>query len=176
MNYPALAFLFLNLHGGYMKTAYINVVLQEVPGEIAIALSFTGCPMQCDGCHSPELRNPELGEKFTVEEFINKLKSYNGLLSCALFVGGDWNEKCLIEYMDIALIHGLKVCLYTGKTEVSESIMQRLTYLKTGAWNKEVGGLNSPKTNQKMKNVKTGEDITSIFNRIISPSFKEIYV
>ena len=32
-----------------------DVVFQEIPGEVTLALNLSGCPNRCAGCHSPHL-------------------------------------------------------------------------------------------------------------------------
>ena len=61
---------------------------------------------------------------------------------------------------------GYKTCLYTGEEEVSPEILEHLTYIKTGPWIQELGGLSSPSTNQMFKEVKTN----SILNHLFIPN------
>ena len=63
---------------------------------------------------------------------------------------------------------GLKACLYTGLEReeleaVSDGILPYLTYLKTGRWQMELGGLDSPATNQKFIDLRTGEVLNHLF-------------
>lgn len=39
-------------------TKYVDydIVFQEVPGEVSLALNISNCPFKCEGCHSPHLR------------------------------------------------------------------------------------------------------------------------
>jgi len=46
---------------------------------------------------------------------------------------------------------------------VSDGILPYLTYLKTGRWQMELGGLESPATNQKFINLHTGEVLNRLF-------------
>lgn len=158
-----------------MKVAYCDVVMQEVPGEIAMAVSFTGCPRSCAGCHSPELRDPSYGFPLTAEEFGGMLDRYKGLLTCAMFLGGEWDEAQLSLFIDAALERGLKTCLYTGAADAPEAVKSRLTYVKTGAYVPELGGLGSPKTNQKFFDLKRGLDLTGVFGRAVAPTFAEVW-
>ena len=45
---------------------YLNsdIVFQEVPDEVALAINLTGCPCHCPGCHSQYLWN-DVGQPLT---------------------------------------------------------------------------------------------------------------
>lgn len=129
-----------------------DIVFQEIPDEISLAIYFTGCPLQCKGCHSPELWNPKNGSVFTSPVLKSLLQQYEGEISCLLFMGGEWNEKELISFAELAVSLKIKVALYTGRElhQLSSQLISHLTYLKTGPWREELGGLDSPTTNQKI--------------------------
>ena len=42
-----------------------RVTFSEVPDEISLCISITGCPYRCFSCHSPHLRE-DIGEKFII--------------------------------------------------------------------------------------------------------------
>ncbi|RTR32210.1 anaerobic ribonucleoside-triphosphate reductase activating protein [Shewanella atlantica] len=126
-----------------------QVVMQEVPGEISLLFSITGCDVGCKGCHSTELWNEEYGEPLNEERYKVYLKQYQGYVSCILFFGGEWQPKKLSEYLVLAKKMGFKTCLYTGREQVGREIRAQLDFLKTGEFDYQVGGLDSPDTNQK---------------------------
>ena len=140
-----------------------TTVFQEVPDEISLCFSITGCKVGCKGCHSTELWNENYGSALTNKTFINWLKKYQSLISCVVFFGGEWQAKALIEKLLIAKNFGLKTCLYSGEKHIDINISQHLHFLKTGAWQAELGGLESPFTNQVFRNVKTGEKLNHLF-------------
>lgn len=142
----------------------IQVVLQEVPGQITLCFSITGCPLRCKGCHSPFLWKNGSGNLLTDELFISLIDKYQSMISCILFMGGEWEEEDLIEKLKIAIDRGLNTCLYTGLDDVSDEIKKYLIWLKVGPWIEELGGLDSPKTNQKFINVETNEILNYYFN------------
>ena len=82
--------------------ADLQIVLQEVPGQISLCVSVTGCPLRCKGCHSPFLWKKGTGTPLTDEVFITTLERYKDMISCVLFMGGEWEET--------ALIHKLQNC------------------------------------------------------------------
>lgn len=147
----------------YIKN--VDVVFQEVPGEISVCLSVAGCPLACPGCHSPELWTVRKGTELTQELYDGILKKYRNLATCVLFLGGEWEHDRLVSYLDAAISEGYKTCLYTGLDTVSDQLLARLTYLKTGPWVAALGGLESPGTNQKFVEVSTGTALNHLFWR-----------
>ena len=140
-----------------------SIVFQEVPDEISLCFSITGCKVGCKGCHSTELWQASYGIPLTNTNFIKWLKKYKNLISCVVFFGGEWQEKELIEKLIIAKKQGLKTCLYSGQKHINLNISQHLNFLKTGAWRAELGGLESPMTNQTFRNITTGEKLNHLF-------------
>ena len=144
-----------------------SVVFQEVPNEISLCFSITGCKVGCKGCHSTELWHENNGISLTNTNFTLWLKKYQGLISCVVFFGGEWQPKALIEKLLIAKNHGLKTCLYSGEKHIDLNISQYLNFLKTGAWHETLGGLDSPTTNQVFRDVISGEKLNHLFNKAI---------
>ena len=141
-----------------------QVVLQEVPGEISLCFSISGCPLQCEGCHSPYLWKEGSGTRLTSEYFQKRLDQYTGLASCVLFMGGEWHSRALLEHLKHARQQGYRTCLYTGADQVPPEILEHLTYIKTGTWNRYLGGLDRKTTNQIFKEVRTNTMLNHLFN------------
>jgi anaerobic ribonucleoside-triphosphate reductase activating protein len=144
-----------------------SVVFQEVPNEISLCFSITGCKVGCKGCHSTELWHEDNGMSLSNTSFTQWLKKYQGLISCVVFFGGEWQPEALIEKLLIAKNHGLKTCLYSGEKHVDINISQHLNFLKTGAWHETLGGLDSPTTNQVFRDVISGEKLNHLFIKAI---------
>lgn len=140
-----------------------QIVLQEVPGEISLCFSISGCPLRCEGCHSPYLWKANSGNLLSLEVFENKLIKYEGFASCVLFMGGEWHESELIKFLKIANNKNYKTCLYSGENEMPQDILDQLTYVKTGSWKAALGGLNNPNTNQKFIDLKTNTILNHLF-------------
>lgn len=149
----------------HMKYVDLDVVLQEIPGEISLAFTITGCSLRCDGCHSRHTWNKNKGDDLTVDTFQTILNKYLNLITCVVFFGGEWYEEELIELLQLAQSRNLKTALYTGLTDVPVSIKQHLTFLKTGPYKKENGGLASPGTNQRLVNLTNNE----VLNTLLQP-------
>lgn len=150
-----------------MKYYNIEVVLQEVPGEVSLCFSICGCQIHCEGCHSPFLWTEDNGETLTPDIFEKTLKKYKGFASCVLFMGGEWHKEELITFLKYAMKEGYKTCLYTGEEEVGKDISSHLTWLKTGKWTSERGGLDSPTTNQKFIEVQSNKILNHLFSKNI---------
>jgi len=140
-----------------------TVVFQEVPNEISLCFSISGCKVGCKGCHSTELWNENYGIALTNKNFIQWLTKYKNLITCVVFFGGEWQEQALIEKLLIAKNFNLKTCLYSGREQININISQHLTFLKTGAWQAELGGLDSITSNQVFRDMTTGEKLNHLF-------------
>lgn len=151
-----------------MYFSHPQIVLQEVPGEISLALSISGCPLACQGCHSAFTWSPTYGEELTVARFDQLLSRYHGLASCVLFYGGEW-DPTLGERFSQARLRGYRLCLYSGLEmhELAPGLIRQLDYLKTGRWVRELGGLDSPATNQRFyrRSGASWDDMTHHFTR-----------
>ncbi|ASK28272.1 anaerobic ribonucleoside-triphosphate reductase activating protein [Neisseria chenwenguii] len=145
-----------------------QIVWQEVPGEVSLAFLFSGCPLRCPGCHSADTWKKGIGQALTVEYLKGRLKRYRGLISCVLFMGGEWLPQELEKMMAAVAEEGLKICLYTGLeggelASLSNGLTSRITYLKTGRWRAALGGLDSATTNQRFTDLRTGENLNHLF-------------
>lgn len=149
---------------------YINtdIVFQEFPDEVTLAINVSGCPCHCPGCHSQFLW-ADRGHDLTTEALSALIYEAKDTITCVGFMGGDGDPTevdRLAEY--VRQNHeGLKVGWYTGRTAISPFVdQQRFDYIKVGPYLRHLGGLNSPRTNQRMyRRCSDGsfEDITSRF-------------
>ena len=144
-----------------------QVVFQEVPGEVSLSFSVSGCNLKCHGCHSAFTWDAEYGEPLTTEVLIENLNKYKDLITCVLFFGGEWRTDYLLKLFSIVKDRGLKVALYTGSEvfELDHSLVDTCDLLKVGRYVAELGGLQSPSTNQRFLRREGSElvDRTDIF-------------
>lgn len=153
------------------KAKFIDkeVVFQEVPGEISMCYYITNCPHQCEGCHSPALRK-DIGESLFHALKCNDLQMYkeSGMIPCILFMGGD-NCDDIVDCLKLARSFGFKTALYSGNTieTFNKDLLKYLDYIKVGPYIKELGGLDSKSTNQRMYKNNGGNlvDITYKFQK-----------
>ena len=150
-----------------LKYCEYNIVFQEVPNEVSLVFTISGCPYRCEGCHSSYLQK-DIGKNLK-NDFENIFNRYKNFISCVCFMGGDQNEKELKYFCDLIHNNNIKTALYTGNDDEGLLVKYNfLDYLKIGHYNKLKGGLDSPFTNQKFfKKLLNGkwEDITYIFRK-----------
>ncbi|MCG7656437.1 anaerobic ribonucleoside-triphosphate reductase activating protein [Wielerella bovis] len=143
-----------------------QIVWQEVPNEVSLAFLISGCPLRCAGCHSADSWKANRGEILSVDYLRTRLQMYRNLLTCVLFLGGEWQPETLLALLNVARDEfGLKTCLYTGleRDELPPMLLPKLTFLKTGRWVAVLGGLDNPNTNQRFIDLRTDEDWTHLF-------------
>lgn len=148
-----------------LRYVHEDIVWQEVPGEVSLAYTIAGCPLRCPGCHSTYTWNPDQGDELTPARLQRRIEDYAGMLSCVLFFGGEWQGEALLACLRTARAAGLKTCLYTGLDDVPPAIRAELTFLKTGAWRRERGGLDDPASNQRFIRTADGEVLNQLFWR-----------
>lgn len=136
-----------------LKYLYCNEIFAEVPGEITLGISISGCIIHCRGCHSMELWEDK-GTPLTIEELQKLLEKHKGI-TCLCILGGEHNIDALTELFQYAY-QRVKTAWYCGLDMVPKDklgIMQYLDFLKIGHYDYELGGLTSPITNQRFYNI-----------------------
>ena len=144
-----------------------QITFQEIPEEICLSFMIPGCPLRCPGCHSAEWwSNKKTNSQsyktvplLNAEHLLYSINTNKDFITCVLFLGGEWHEATLIQLLKLVKVQGLKTALYTGLENVSAQISQHLDYLKTGPWIESLGGLRSPRTNQRLTHVPTQKQI-----------------
>lgn len=140
-----------------------NVVLEEIPDRVTLAVEISNCQGNCIGCHSPFLKE-DIGEELTPDVIKNLINDNFGI-DCFLLLGEGKDLNALMEiaaYLREAFPN-LERALYSGRTQVEDEIFDAFDYVKTGPYIKEFGPLNSKTTNQRLYHHR--EDITSRFWR-----------
>lgn len=150
-----------------MRFVSCRLVFQEVPDEISLAFLIAGCPVGCAGCHSAASWNADRGEELSSATLEGLLDRHERVLTCVVFLGGEWAEDALVARLDEIRGRGLKTCLYTGLEEqqVSEELKKRLDFLKVGPYRADLGGLRDPKTNQKFIDLRNDEVLNHRFQQ-----------
>lgn len=142
-----------------LKYVEAKVVFSEIPEEITLAISISNCPNRCIGCHSKELWT-DIGEELDTKEIKNLIESNKGI-TCVCFLGGDSEPRTVesLAYYIKDHYSFLKTAWYSGKDFLRVSL-EAFDYVKVGSYNRELGPLNSPTTNQKLYKI---TDITNKF-------------
>jgi anaerobic ribonucleoside-triphosphate reductase activating protein len=148
-----------------MKYYSYDIILQEVPNEISLSFSITGCNLMCVGCHSAHLWKKDSGLHLDENEFKEIIYKYKDFITCIVFMGGEWYKEELINLLKISkTVFNLKTCLYSGLDDVDDKIKEQLTFLKTGKWDRNLGGLDSLKTNQRFIDVVNNKNLNYLFH------------
>jgi anaerobic ribonucleoside-triphosphate reductase activating protein len=150
-----------------LKCYSYDIVCQEIPDEITLAVNISCCPNRCPGCHSPWLWEDE-GEPMTDDMICTLIGRYSSAITCFCFMGGDSEPE------EIERISGLikekfphiKTAWYSGRVEIPAGFdLGILDFIKLGPYIAELGGLKSPKTNQVL--YKISQDLSMIKIRMV---------
>ena len=148
-----------------MKYVDVKEVFAEIPDEITLAISISGCPIHCPGCHSQYLW-ADVGEQLTIEALAEMLKSHIGV-TCICLMGGD-QDPAEINRLTQWIKGNSKISTAwcSGRDELPPEIeIKNFDYLKTGPYDAKCGPLNVRTTNQRLYRVEQGRltDITHRF-------------
>lgn len=136
-----------------LRYLYQSVIFKEIPNEITLGISITGCQIRCKGCHSRELWEDK-GIPLTTDE-LDKLLSENEGITCLCLFGGEHD----IDFLITLLLwvgkkwKNIKRAWYCGLDFVPKNkqhIFDVLDYVKVGHYDSELGGLDNPHTNQRL--------------------------
>ena len=153
-----------------LKYANYDVVFQEVPDEVTLAINISNCPNQCPGCHSKYLWE-NIGKELDMTELNRLVSQYETGITCVCFMGGDASPKEVAEMAwQLKNSHSnLKMAWYSGKNELPQNVStDHFDYIKLGRYVAELGPLDSATTNQRMmKRLADGrvKDITEWFRK-----------
>lgn len=153
-----------------LKYANFDIVFQEVPDEVTLAINISNCPNQCVGCHSQYLWK-DVGYVLDKESLDELVAKYRTGITCVCFMGGDaepYDVANLAMYVKNKY-KDMKTAWYSGKNELPEALhAETFDYIKTGRYDEKLGALDSHTTNQRMiKRLADGrvKDITSRFQK-----------
>lgn len=129
----------------YTETA---VVMAEVPDEITLAINISGCPIKCPDCHSKYLWR-SLGNYLDESVLMHHVNANKGI-TCVAFMGGDNDYRYLLKLAESLRTTGLKLAWYSGRDDIPEDAGWYFDYIKIGHFDKLLGPLDKPTTNQRM--------------------------
>lgn len=137
-----------------------NVVFEEIPDRVSLAISITNCQNNCPGCHSSFL-SQNIGDELTFD-IIDKLMKDNKGINCFLFMGeGNDNEELLKLNKYVKDNYKIETAIYSGRDNVEEEYFKIFDFVKVGSYKKDFGPLNKETTNQRL--YYHGNDITYKF-------------
>jgi len=147
-----------------------DIVFQEIPGEVTLAVNLSNCPNGCKGCHSSYLQQ-DIGEVFDEYAVDFLLEKYGNSVTCICFMGGDADPERVEELSKFILEKSkgkIKTGWYSGKNKLPDKICTtHFNYIKLGPYIERFGGLDNPDTNQRFYQVEKGEmiDKTVLFQK-----------
>ena len=149
-----------------------NVVLEEIPDRLTLAIDISNCTGLCEGCHSSFLRR-DVGVELTPEA-IDSLIAGNFGINCFLFLGEGNDHAALMSAANYVrrAYPSLALGLYSGRESVEEDVWELFDYVKIGPFRPSCGPLNKTTTNQRLYRIlhnadgtRTVDDITARFWR-----------
>ncbi len=148
-----------------LKYTDYDIVFQEIPDEVTLAVNLSGCPHRCKGCHSPHLQQ-DIGEELNEGALSRLLQLYEHSITCICFMGGDAHaeEVCqLANHIRMGWKGKLNTAWYSGNSNLHPMATGRFDYVKTGPYLEALGGLNKKTTNQRLYRFTGGsfKDITA---------------
>ena len=140
-----------------------NVVLEEIPDRVTLAVEISNCQGNCAGCHSPFLKE-DVGEPLTLQRVASLIEDNFGI-NCFLLLGEGRDRDALLQIASFVRTRypGLETALYSGRHDVEADLWEAFDYVKVGPFVEALGPLNSPETNQRLYHHR--EDITARFWR-----------
>ena len=138
-----------------------DVVLEEIPDKVTLAVEISNCRGSCIGCHSPFLKQ-DIGVELTTDA-VDRLIADNFGVNCFLLLGEGKDPEALLRIAEHLRVHhpDLERAVYSGRPEVEPEIYAAFDYVKVGPYVAELGPLNERTTNQRLYH--HGEDITFRF-------------
>ena len=127
-----------------LKYAGYDIVFQEIPDEVTLALNLSGCPNGCPGCHSPHLQRDE-GEALTPGALERLLERYGREITCVCFMGGDATPgevAALARHIARTTGGTIRTGWYSGRPALPpEFDPLAFDYVKLGPYREKLGGL-----------------------------------
>ncbi len=164
-----------------LKYYNYDIVFQEIPNEVTLAVNITNCPNHCKGCHSPYLQK-NIGEKLD-EEFIDSIMDkYASAITCFCFMGGDIAPYRVAELADYVQKQypKIKTAWYSGCPNLPNGFDKKsFHFIKLGGYIEKSGTLKSETSNQHLYEIQPDgfmKDITYLFknNQITQFFYPEI--
>lgn len=138
-----------------VPVVYTGITLNEVPDKVAFFIELGSCTQRCKGCHSKELWE-EVKEPTSLDALLKEAEEViDKGANAIVLMGGTCNGLNIKELSTIlqALSDIAPTCLYSGSDNQKLNRFfaenTNITWIKTGSYKEELGGLSSPTTNQR---------------------------
>lgn len=150
-----------------LKYVDYDIVFQEIPDEVTLAVNLSNCPYRCKGCHSPHLQQ-DIGKELDESALAGLLQSYERAITCICFMGGDTDTGELYRLADfVRKSRGgkVKTAWYSGNDRLPANSKDHFDFVKTGPYIEMLGGLNKRTTNQRLYRIED-DNMTDITHRM----------
>lgn len=157
-----------------LKYLYYSEIFKEIPGEITLGISISGCQIRCPGCHSRELWEDK-GKPLDWPTLHTLIHLHHGI-TCVCLFGGERDIDTLADLFYHARKY-VKTAWYCGLDFIPKNkvgILRYLDFYKIGHYDQELGGLDSPATNQRLYKITHISDEEYIETDITKQLQKEI--
>ena len=141
----------------YINSIKFNRSLVDGPG-VRTVVFFQGCDLRCKGCQNQSTWEMKNGTEMTTDELVAILKT-EVVNKKVTFSGGEplMQVGALIDI--VKKLSGFDIAVYTGHEfeEVSQELLDNITYIKTGSFKEELKSTIKPyvgSTNQEFRRVK----------------------
>ena len=132
-----------------------GITLTEIPDRISYFIELGNCSKHCPNCHSPYLSDTVISppDLAGVERMVEHAAERGA--DAIVLMGGTTNGISDDDLITICQTLGniLPVGLYSGRDDEERdkdiALRGSLHWLKTGSYKEELGGLDSPRTNQR---------------------------
>lgn len=151
-----------------LKYYNYDIVFQEIPDEVTLAVNITNCPNRCNGCHSPHLQE-DIGEELNEARIIALIDKYSSAITCFCFMGGDAEPLEINRLASFVQVQypEQKTAWYSGRARLPDGFdVKSFHYIKLGSYNEKLGSLKSETSNQQLFKIQQdGEmkDISGLF-------------
>ena len=135
-----------------LKYTTYDIVFQEFPDEVTLAVNLSLCPNGCPGCHSSYLQG-DLGEELTSSRLHALIDSYDGSITCVGLMGGDNDPASVVRLLARvkAEYPQLHTGWYSGRSELPQEFdTTAFDYVKLGGYVASLGPLKERTTNQRL--------------------------
>ena len=151
-----------------LKYLTYDIVFQEFPDEVTLAINLSLCPNKCPGCHSSILLG-DIGEELTFERLLALTGNYDGEITCVGLMGGDNDPAEVQRLFTLFKQHtqgSIKTGWYSGRQELPDGFKpEAFDYVKLGPYRADLGALNSPTTNQRFYRVEADGSFADLTHR-----------
>jgi anaerobic ribonucleoside-triphosphate reductase activating protein len=147
-----------------LKYYNYDIVFQEIPNEVTLAINISNCPNRCKGCHSPHLQL-DVGHLLDEEMLVALVGKYAKAFTCLCFMGGDaapLEVTALANFVRLKFPM-LKTAWYSGCNKLPEGFgTSAFHFIKMGAYSEALGGLKSSTSNQHLYEIQPNGDMKDI--------------